>query len=64
MARYAVTLALTAAVLWLAGEQHRENCIRQDRTSCSVLPWDSGKAAPTEARFDTPQVDWRRAAGD
>ena len=41
------------AVLWLAGEQHRENCIRDGRVACSVLPWEDGRPAP-KARDDTP----------
>jgi hypothetical protein len=32
------------AGLWFAGEQHRQNCIDDDKTSCSVLPWDDGEA--------------------
>lgn len=36
-------LLLTGSVLWLAGEQHRENCIRQNRYECTVLPWDNGR---------------------
>lgn len=35
-----VLLALPTA--WLAGEQHRESCVAQDRAGCSVLPWKSG----------------------
>jgi hypothetical protein len=42
-----VLLAVTAvAALWIAGEQHRENCIAQGRVSCSVLPWDAGENPP------------------
>lgn len=33
-----------AAGLWFAGEQHRQNCIDDNKTSCSVLPWDDGEA--------------------
>lgn len=36
-------LALALPVAWLAGEQHRENCIRANKTACSVLPWEAGK---------------------
>lgn len=41
------TIALIAAVavLWLAGEQHRENCVRDDRTGCTVLPWSGEERA-------------------
>jgi hypothetical protein len=40
--------ALTAAVVialpvaWLAGEQHRDNCLSAGRDNCTVLPWDQG----------------------
>jgi len=34
-----------SAVVWLAGEQHRENCIRSGKARCSVLLWESGAAA-------------------
>jgi hypothetical protein len=40
-----VAIVLAAGVLWLAGEEHRKNCLSSGRTSCSVLPWDSGRAA-------------------
>jgi hypothetical protein len=46
--RWALTAAALAAVvalLWIGGEQHRENCVRGHRTACSVLPWDSGDKA-------------------
>jgi hypothetical protein len=39
-----VALVLTAGVLWLAGEQHRKNCISDGRRACSVLPWMAGTA--------------------
>lgn len=35
-------LALVA-LGWNAGELHRQNCQRDGRTGCSVLPWDSGQ---------------------
>jgi hypothetical protein len=47
----AATLAL--GMLWLAGEQHRENCIRSGQSSCSVLPWDNGEP-PSAERDDRP----------
>ena len=45
----ALLLALgiaAGALLWLAGEQHRENCLREGKVGCSVLPWDGGEARP------------------
>jgi hypothetical protein len=42
-------LAVGTPLAWLAGEQHRENCISQHRTSCSVLPWESGTCAKSVA---------------
>ena len=41
----ALVLAIlaVAALIWIAGEQHRENCISQNRADCSVLPWENGK---------------------
>lgn len=49
-------VVLTLAVLWMAGEQHRGNCIRQQRDHCSVLPWDNGSGSTT---FDFRTVDTR-----
>lgn len=43
-------LTIAAPLAWLAGEQHRENCIRVGQTSCSVLPWDNGSREPARAR--------------
>ena len=39
---------LAASVAWLAGEQHRRNCISSGRVECSVLPWKAG-SRPSEA---------------
>lgn len=55
--RAAWMLLATAAVAvaaWIAGEQHRGNCIRADRVQCSVLPWASGhaRAQPGPTGFD------------
>jgi hypothetical protein len=40
-----VGVALAVGILWLAGEQHRENCIRSGAYGCGVLPWDNGERA-------------------
>jgi hypothetical protein len=40
----ALLVIITAAVIWLAGEQHRSSCLLSARVGCSVLPWDSGDA--------------------
>jgi hypothetical protein len=40
-----VGAVLAFGVVWLAGEQHRENCIRSGKAGCSVLPWDAGTSA-------------------
>jgi hypothetical protein len=59
----ACTLAIAAPVAWLAGEEHRENCLSQQRTSCSVLPWDSGacvKNAADDGTFDLSTPAGRR----
>jgi hypothetical protein len=39
---------LAIGVVWLAGEQHRENCLSSGKTGCSVLPWVAGNAASEE----------------
>lgn len=39
----ALLVATLAAALWFAGEKHRENCLREGRTGCSVLPWEDGR---------------------
>lgn len=48
----AVACAVIVAVplAWAAGEQHRGNCERASRVSCSVLPWDAGKERPLTHR--------------
>jgi hypothetical protein len=59
VALVAVLDLLTASALWLAGEQHRKNCLSSGRAGCSVLPWDSGDRAqsgPPDAR-GCEQVD-------
>lgn len=32
----------TTSLVWMAGEHHRQSCIRANRVSCSVLPWVNG----------------------
>jgi hypothetical protein len=43
-----VAIVLAAGVLWLAGEEHRKNCLSAGRASCSVLPWDGGSTPAAE----------------
>jgi hypothetical protein len=43
-----VAIVVIAGVVWLAGEQHRKNCISSGHNGCSVLPWDDGN--PPQAR--------------
>lgn len=47
-----VAIVLAAGVLWLAGEEHRKNCLSSGRNSCSVLPWDGG-STPAAGKPDT-----------
>lgn len=56
---------LALSVLWFAGEQHRENCIRADRIHCSVLPWNAGHARPlpTPSAAAQHEIDVLRALG-
>jgi hypothetical protein len=35
---------LVVGVLWLAGEQHVNNCQSAGKRGCSVLPWSGGNA--------------------
>lgn len=42
IAAIVVGAVFALSVLWLAGEQHRANCIERAR-ACSMLPWDHGK---------------------
>ena len=51
-----VGLLIVVGLLWIGGELHRSNCIRQGRVACSVLPWDQGT---TKAR----QIRQRRRGG-
>jgi len=51
-----IAVVVSSALLWLAGEQHRENCIREGRTACSVLPWNNGQqrvATPRQGPIPT-----------
>jgi hypothetical protein len=36
-------LILAVPLLWVAGEMHRSNCIREGLSACSVLPWENGE---------------------
>jgi hypothetical protein len=47
-----VLAVLAASLIWLAGEQHRKNCLSTGRVGCSVLPWDSGDR-PMSGPLDT-----------
>ncbi len=47
-------VVLAASALWLAGEQHKQNCIDSGMHNCSVLPWKSG-----EGVLKTKGKDWR-----
>ena len=51
IALISVLSVLAAGVIWLAGEQHRENCVSTGKAGCSVLPWDSGDQ-PRHGRLD------------
>jgi O-methyltransferase involved in polyketide biosynthesis len=58
----ALTCLATAlfTLLWLAGEQHRANCLIADRVACSVLPWQEGHARPrrtTEVLYSCINAD-------
>ena len=44
-AHVVAALIVAVPVAWLAGEQHRANCMRAGRSGCSVLPWDRGTTA-------------------
>ena len=46
-----VVLAV-AALVWLALEQRREDCIHDGRESCSLLPWENSPPAPPKPSED------------
>jgi hypothetical protein len=48
-----VAVVLAGGVLWLAGEEHRRNCIASGRVECSVLPWDAGERPSESSRRGT-----------
>ena len=50
----AIALVVAVALLWIAGESHRENCIQEGRIGCSVMPWEDGDYAsePFSNPFD------------
>jgi hypothetical protein len=63
LATLLVAAVLAAGVLWLAGEEHRRNCVSSGRTSCSVLPWDNGqRAAAVTTTPDPPEKHITRRA--
>ena len=49
LAALLVGSVLALSALWLAGEQHRANCINSGRSGCSVLPWDNGERPSVDA---------------
>lgn len=51
-------VVLAASALWLAGEQHKQNCIDSKMANCSVLPWKSGEAVAKKK-----DKDWRDQSG-
>lgn len=59
--RFAVAVVLAtlavAALVWNAGELHRQNCIRDGHRACSVLPWDSGKPKPRRVAVPSDPLD-------
>ncbi|MBJ7331302.1 MAG: hypothetical protein JHC95_15520 [Solirubrobacteraceae bacterium] len=54
-------VAAVAGATWLAGEKHREDCERDGKVSCSVLPWDSG-TTPTRAEREQRAAELLRQA--
>lgn len=57
----AIAALASAAILWVGGEMHRNNCISSGKQDCTVLPWDQGTTAPKAVTRD-----WRHqtSAGD
>jgi hypothetical protein len=53
----ALAVVAVAGLLWIGGEIHRENCVRQGKISCSDLPWDAGERSGGKGgryQFGTP----------
>jgi hypothetical protein len=48
LALIVVVCVLAVGVVWLAGEQHKRNCISTGKT-CSALPWDAGTTPQSAA---------------
>lgn len=59
MKRAALAIGVIAmlSLLWIAGEAHRENCIREGRAGCSVLPWVAGEKPSTPSGLDPGYFD-------
>lgn len=51
-AALALAVVAVASLLWLAGEAHEANCIRDQRVGCSVVPWIQGDIPSTPNPFD------------
>lgn len=51
-AALAIAVVATLTLLWVAGEAHRENCIKEGHAGCSVLPWVNG-----ESQVDADYID-------
>jgi hypothetical protein len=58
-AALAIAAVFAAGILWIAGEMHHANCVDNGRVSCSQLPWDYGRTAPTGERV----YCWTREEG-
>lgn len=57
-----VCAALALGILWIAGEQHRENCQRDGHVNCSVLPWDNGEVATRDRPYTAEECALLREA--
>jgi hypothetical protein len=54
-----VGLLVAFSLLWMAGEKHRENCMRDEKSGCSVLPWVAGRSycdTHTCVKVNVPQI--------
>lgn len=50
-------VVIAVGLFWLAGEQHRKNCIAEGKGGCSALPWVNGY----RCLANTPQTGCLRA---
>lgn len=64
----AAVLIIALSYAWKIGNEHREQCLREQRVSCSIMPWDYGRQpppvpTPSPAATVPPDAFWDGVGG-